>query len=221
MVSLVRKSLICIIILFSATITHAQYGFKAGVNIPNVTVDSRTFTVPEVNNKIGFNIGAFISIREYETFSLRSGLTFERKSIEGKRFATPSGSSAEMSVDYLIYSITGKYTFLEWYSKTSPYLLFSPRLNFYLGNDYSSNPQLSQSQEDIISDKMRKIGFGISMGGGIEFMRDKNVIPFLEVQFSPDFFNSYDSEIISFKSNSIEAMVGIRFDNSFKFGILK
>jgi hypothetical protein len=220
MKSTIKTLLTFIIILFFSTLSHAQFGFKAGVNIPNVTVDSRTFTQPEVKDKIGFNFGAFISIREYETFSIRSGLTFERKNIEGKRFATTSGASAEMSVDYLIYSVTGKYTFME-YNKTSPYLLFSPRLNFYLGNDYTSSPQLSQSQQDIISDKMRKIGFGLSIGAGIEFMREKNVIPFIEVQFSPDFFNGYDSEIISFKSNSIEAMIGIRFDNSLKVFIGK
>jgi hypothetical protein len=201
---------VIILLLLGSTDTFAQYGFKAGINIPNVTVDRRTFTPPEIENKIGFNIGAFINVKNYTNFSIESGLTFERKMIKGKGFATFSNTSAEMMVDYLIYSVTGKYTFLE-NEKTSPYLFISPRLNFYLGNDYTSSPELSQSSKDIISDKMKKVGFGTSIGGGLEIMRDNDVIPFFEVQFSPDFFNAYDSPDLKFKSNSIEALLGIRF----------
>jgi hypothetical protein len=207
--NITKKVLFFSIFFFISMNAKAQFGFKAGINLPNVSVENNySFINIETENKIGFNFGAFVNVKEDRSFSISTGLTFERKKIKGKGFINPfSTQTAEQQVDYLIYSVTGKYTFLEL-EKTSPYVFLSPRLNFYLGNEIS--PTIPQSQQDIITDKMKKLGFGLSIGGGVEFARNNPVIPFMELQFSPDFFNAYDDRFISFKSNAIEIMIGAR-----------
>lgn len=194
---------------------NAQFGFKGGINLPNVTAKNKynNFKI-DPENKIGFNAGIFLDIAKIEGIQLTSNLTYSKKMISGNYGFTQLVVTygTDLSVDYLIYSLSGKYNFLERRSQINPFIYFAPRLNIYLSSAATeSDSKVPHSVQDIISDKLTKFGFGVSIGAGIDIETETKVMPFVEVQFSPDFFNAYDDGYLSFKSNSVEALVGIRF----------
>lgn len=207
------KIVILLLTFIVSTNANAQFGIKAGINIPNVSVDNGYSNVKiNTDEVIGFNFGAFLDFKQYNNFTLSSGLTYQRKSIKGKGFANPlSTAEAEMYIDYVVYSVTAKYLFVPK-ENTSTFLSIAPRLNFYVGNKYEPKGfTLSQSQRDIVTNNIRKLGFGVSFGAGIDFARKSSVSPFFELLFSPDFYNAYEDGLLSFKSNAIEANIGLRF----------
>lgn len=206
--------IIPVLIFFVVTSLHAQYGLKAGINIPNVSVN---YNYVEPENKIGFDIGILLDIAKIEGIHLTSTLTYSKKSISGRfGYDQSSPGQTDISVDYLIYSLSGKYNFLNQKEDVNPYISFAPRLNIYLSNSYTGGsggeaPPLEVIQ-DFISDKITKFGLGISIGAGFDVKTTSPVSPFFEIQFSPDFFDSYDDGFLRFRSNSIEAMLGIRIN---------
>ena len=139
-------------------------------------------------------------------------MSYVRKQISGRfGFVNPSTSDmAEMSVDYLVYSLIGKFNVFEM-QKLTPYIYFAPRFNVYLSNNYEQEVQeVPQSTRNVISNNLTKFGFGVSLGVGTSINTGSRVTPFFEAQFSPDFFNAYDDGYITFKSNSFELLAGIR-----------
>lgn len=216
------KNTILIVLIFTALTAFAQenigFGFKAGVTIssPTTEIASGYTNNNELNLKTGVSylFGGYIDLIKTENIIISPELYFNKKttSLEYKYSygSTVSKTTGDFSADYLVFGLEGKYFFN---SKTYlPYLIAEPRLSFYLGDNIdNTNTTIPLSMQNYISERYKKIGFGLNAGIGIKFVKKTNVDFFLEALYCPDFYYSYDDNAYKAKNTGFEFKFGIGF----------
>jgi hypothetical protein len=213
-----KKLLIVIIVLIAVTAnaqTGRGFGFKAGVNFSNpmYTLDSKDANV-NLTGGMGFMAGAFVDLINVKGLTLSSELYFNRKIGKGE-IGFPGiymnqtiYTSADARIDYLVFGIMGKFNMD--FEKITPFIILEPRVNFYI-NDKVTVSNNVYFDENFVSDQIRKIGFGVNLGLGMDFIKTKNNRTFFEILYCPDFFNTYEDGLGKVKSNAIEIRLGTTF----------
>ena len=88
------------------------------------------------------------------------------------------------------------------FSKVSPYAIAGPRFDILLHR----NPDGFQ----VVIDKFNTIDAGVTVGVGAEINLSR--IQFLtEVRLSPNLTNSYSTDILTVRGNSMEFLLGLRW----------
>ncbi len=195
--------------LFSQSIYSV--GFKAGISIPNVSIDNKLQnTNIEISNKIGFNAGIFVNILSAGQFKLSSELYYNQNFVNVKSSYTYSQfvNSTDYKVEYIAYGLISKYHFTK--SSIKPYIFAGPNLSFYIADGpISSTYSIPNGTLIQITDNINKTIFSISLGGGVEFKVSKKTSIIAETQFIPGLMNTYEEASISAKTNSLEFKTGL------------
>ena len=213
----IKSIILGIILLASLNSLFAQgkhsLGFKAALTLSNPSIDvTSTSAKIDLTNKIGFSFGGFFDLIQSDKFTLQTELYFSRKIIKADYIPSfyENPSNYTHRVDYVIYGVSFKFNFIE--KDVSPFVYLEPRLNFYLRDkSIEASEEIPLNTNDLISERMTKLGFGVNLGGGVDLMRGTDFNFFLEVQFCPDFFNAFEDGYVEAKSNSIEFRIGYGF----------
>jgi hypothetical protein len=218
------KNTIIIIILFTALSVFAQekinFGFKAGITVTSPSADIPTeylkYNDVNLNTGISYLFGGYIDLIKSEKLTITPELYYNKKTtsveylikdLSGNVYSKIKGDA---SADFLIFGIEGKYFF----DKKSylPYLIAEPRLSFYLGDDIQNTSfTIPPATKNYISDRYKKLGFGLNLGAGMHFVKEKSFNMFFEALYSPDFFNILDDNEYKIKNTGFEFKVGIGF----------
>jgi hypothetical protein len=150
-IQLMKKGLLLFVCAISlATLTQAQvrFGFKAGVNLANVTGD-----IDGNSMKIGFNAGAVAKISVSESFSVQPELVF---SSQGTKYDFED-TEVKMNLNYLNLPIMAQYN-------TSGFVLEAgPQIGFLM----SAKAKAGDMSGDI-KDGLKSIDFGLAFGAGYQ-----------------------------------------------------
>ena len=65
------------------------------------------------------------------------------------------------------------------------------------------------STKNYVSERYKKLGFGMNTGFGMKFVKEKGFNLFFEVLVCPDFFYSYDDNAYRIKNTGFEIKTGI------------
>jgi hypothetical protein len=116
-----KKLVLSFIIFFAfSSISLAQIGFRAGVNLSNQTFDTSTSSSFEASGKIGFLIGVNYEIGFANTIAVRPGLEYALKGTS----ITFNGADANSNFDYLEIPVDFVYKTGSFSVYAGPYFAF-------------------------------------------------------------------------------------------------
>ncbi len=195
--------------IFSQSYNPNRIGFFIGPALSNLTIDfdiNTTEDEAENKKKIGFIAGASIDLLTSERFTLYSELYFNRKVGEGSRTGPTVGfTKVETTIDYISYDISGRFDLAG--KSVIPFIFAGPRIDFYL----SDKIKTQVFPVSKISEKITRVGMGITGGIGLEFYTGEKFSFQTSLQFSPSFYDIYEDDYTNVKSNSFELKVGTKF----------
>jgi len=214
-----KKLILLVIVVLGFTILNAQlnlsYGFRTGFVIANQDFD---YSVLDYNsNEIsldlekhyGLIIGPSIGLFKESNIDLIFEFNYVQKGMiyeidhydeDGNNLGTIDFNNR---VEYLSLLILGEFS----YNSTVklPYLIIGPRIDILIG--YKSEDNLF----DDVYDDFESFDFGGSIGLGYELNLWESYNFLFEIRFSPSFTNSYETELLTVKNNSVDFLTGIKF----------
>ena len=188
---------------------HAQtlqgYGVKAGVVIANQDFDYTFGFGFDTNDRTGFDIGVYAEWFDLAFFSLLTEVHYIQKGMKHEeRRITEFGELPprkwDSRVDYLSFPVLAKITIQA--NRYSPYFMMGPRIDLFLG--YNSDLLEGLYDEFERVDIGGDFGIGVGDNGG-------PVKVLLELRYSPDFSNAYETDLLKVKNNSFEILFGLGF----------
>lgn len=214
-----KKSILLVIVVLGFTILNAQlnlsYGFKTGFVIANQDFDYSVLDynsneiILDLEKHYGLIIGPSIGLFKESNIDLIIELNYVQKGMiyEMDRYDENGNNLGTINfnnrVEYLSLLILGELS----YNSTIklPYLLIGPRIDILLG--YKSEDNLF----DDVYDDFESFDFGGSIGLGYELNLWESYNFLFEIRFSPSFTNSYETELLTVKNNSVDFLTGIKF----------
>ncbi len=207
-----RKQLFAIAILsFTVANSFAQstprLGVKFGVSFSEQQFKYTAFS-SDFNRIAGANGALSVEWISHPHFNILTEFHFIQKGMTEKQIETtesgpePTGAlTFKNRVNYFSVPILAKMSLT---NKTiSPYLIAGPRVDFKLGYESAFLGE--------VYDQFKTITFGASVGIGSELNVGQNFTPLLEVRYSPDFTNSYSTDLLTVKNQSLQFLVGVKF----------
>lgn len=201
-----------------------RFGFKGGMSNSTqnvkVTRDSEAPSEYTANYRTGYTFGVFADVLWYKYITVGTGLDFFQKGYKHELIET-----TEQGVLGPAYIVTNQ-NYLIWnvYAKISPpglesvhpYIIVSPRLDFFLGykeytSDFESIPNEEVKYENFILENYKSVSPSISFGAGVEI--DK-IIPYsilVEFMYVPDLFYPYDETRYKAKNTAWSISAGLKF----------
>jgi hypothetical protein len=199
--------LLCILFLNGQLIN--SYGLKTGLCMANQDFDFSNEINWDLQTRYGMRIGLFLELFENASFNLLLETSYAQKgmNVEFDMYSDfePTNNTITFNnrVDYLEFSIFGKYAVN--LSKLKPYFLVGPRIDFLLG--YKSE----KGAFDEVYKKFESVDFGFSIALGLEIQLIKKYTFLFEGRYSPTMTNSYKTDILEIKNQSIDLLTGFKF----------
>ncbi len=163
------------------------------------------FDTEEFNNtknyRLGWNGSLFAEMMNKTYWRWVTELQYNQK---GAIDELPTGEKFNNRIDYISFNNFIKIR-EEEYSIT-PYLIAGPRLEYRLATSPQNNP-------DIINN-FKLLHLSFSVGAGVEFMRWRPWIPFIEFQFNPDITNAYRNaalDDLQIRHRAFELRIGLKY----------
>lgn len=207
-----RKLLLAIAILALAVANSfaqptQRFGLKLGVSLSNQQFDYTSFS-PDFGQIAGTNVALTAEWLSHPHFNILTEFHFIQKGMTEKQIETNESSPNPVGVltfknrvNYFSVPVLAKGGFE---NKAAAFYLFAgPRVDFKLGHE-------STFLNDVY-DNFKTITYGASMGLGAELNVGKDFTPLLEVRYSPDFTDSYSSDLLTVKNQSLQFLVGVKF----------
>jgi hypothetical protein len=122
---------VCAIAITTFTQAQVRFGFKAGVNLANLTGDA------DGDMKIGFNAGALAKISVSEAFSIQPELVF---SAQGTKEDIGGDDDLKTNLGYINLPILAQYNTSGFTIETGPQFGFLISKKFKMGDDSEDIP---------------------------------------------------------------------------------
>lgn len=199
--------------VFSQSYNPNKIGFFTGPSLSNISIETNPIQYSPAQDKVkfGYTAGISLDLLTSERFTFYSELFYHKKFGE-TLISTPFDNIIiKYNISYLSYDLSVRYDLA---GKTAvPFVFLGPRIDFYLADEISTGSSavpfpLSKNE---VSEKIKRIGMGLSGGIGFEFYTGGIFSVQTSIQFSPSFYDIYKDEIIRVKSNSFELKIGSRF----------
>jgi hypothetical protein len=171
-------------------------GFKAGLNLANVTGDD----VGDTSNKSGLAAGGFMSYSITEIFAIQPELLFTMKGTKA------SDEDVSWSINYLEIPVLLKVT-LPTDGKIKPLLYAGPGFGFLLSSKQSDGTEVD------VKDFTASTDIGIIAGAGIDYKMETSAITF-EARYEVGMTSigkEEDGETPDIKNSVLTFMLGYGF----------
>ena len=199
--------------------TSLELGFKAGAGMAKVNIDGVDF-------KMGGSGGIFLGIKTSETFSIQTEILY---SMKGMKIDLMGLGEYNWKLNYIEIPILVKKA-LSAQGKVRPVFFGGPYLGLLSSAKHSiSVPLAGLDEEQDIKDYFTSTDFGLTVGGGLDWMMGESGKLTLDLRISISLGDIFDDpsgvddylavEDESLKNMSIFFMVGYAFDLSKKSDI--
>ncbi len=161
------------------------------------------------NYRLGWNGSVFVEMMNKTYWRWISELQYNQK---GAIDQVPTGEKFNNRIDYISFNNFIKIREEEY--AITPYLIAGPRIEYKLSThpqDKSGN--IVNPSIDIINN-FKPLHVSFSVGAGVEFLRFKPWLPFIEFQFNPDITNAYRNKDLSdlqIRHRAFELRVGLKY----------
>jgi hypothetical protein len=205
--------LLSALILLVPTKGDAQFPKSIGAKIACTSaaqVFDYTDFRPDFERRTGVNAAVFLEWFDGAPFSLVTQLEYAQRGMRLK-FAQIGQTGPEIigyfyqynRIDYLSLPIVAKLSLP--YQTISPYAIAGLRLDFMLG--YKSDGNSFNS----VYDGFAKTIYGATFGAGAELKVFQGFPVVLEARYNLDLKNSYKTQYLQVKNNSIDVWLGIAY----------
>jgi hypothetical protein len=202
-----KRVLLLVLVVFAAApqvlSRSLSYGIKGGLALSNQNFDYTAIGDPDFDNYMGFEVGLFAELPLISKASAMAGLNYTQRGLKVKALATGYAGrlytvESRSHLDYLSLWAALKVHLALGSGRT--YLLAGPRLDMKIG----SHGELSDLYDDFSGSV-----FGGTIGLGQEYSA-KVVTLLLEITYSIDFSDAYESAELTVKNRSFGFLVGVR-----------
>lgn len=181
--------------------TKVQAGFKAGLNLANLSGDD----VEGLDSKIGFAGGGFLAIDASEQIRIQPELLYTMKGAKDEE----QGIDVKLKLNYLEVPVLVKWM-IPTQGTVLPSLFIGPAAAFNMSAKVSGEEGGISIDIDI-KDEVKDIDFGLIFGGGLDFAAGSgNFI--LDVRYTLGLSSiddtDYDDDV---KNGAFSAMIGYAF----------
>ncbi len=197
--------------ILSQSYNPNKIGFFIGPTLSNISIETNPMQYSPAQDKVkfGYTAGISLDLLTSERFTLYSELFYNKKSGKTLIPSPFDNLTITFSIHYLSYDLSARYDLA---GKTAvPFVFLGPRIDFYLADKTESRFFSSSSIVNQVSEKIKRIGMGLSGGIGIEFYTGGKFSIQTSLQFSPSFYDIFKEDYIGAKSNSFEFKIGTRF----------
>ncbi len=172
-----KSMLVTVLMVTSAITVHAQtVGLRSGMNLSNMLMKMGDEVMSE-NLKMnpGYHVGVALDFPIEDWLSIESGLLLSKKGFKVSEEGDGYSSEAKMNLLYLNMPVTPKATInagkVKLYVVAGPYLAYgiSGKTKYtmtYNGDSESESDEIKWG-DDPENDDLKRIDFGLSMGGGV------------------------------------------------------
>lgn len=176
-----KKIIVVLLLVFinSNAQENVRFGLKAGLNISKLTI-SGVDVSPEINSKLGFHAGGFLSIKISEKFGLQPEVLYSNQGYKTKIVENFDEYKIVANLNYISIPIM-----LKFYPAKKFNIEVGPQLSFLLNHkrivEYSPfaatfDPTIPNSitAEVDYEDLTQSIEFGLNTG--VSYQINKNII---------------------------------------------
>ena len=162
----------------------------------------------DTKRRVGFNAGIFAEWLDVPFFSVLTQVEYAQRGT-GEEFVVTGPSGPEpigtktlyARLDYVSVPVLGKIILQT--GQISPYVLAGPRADFLLG--YKSDEGLFSG----VYDSFKKTTWGGSAGIGVQVKSLLPVTLIAEARYNFDFADSYRSDLMNVRNNSVDFWLGV------------
>jgi len=222
------KKILTLVMLFVAIgsyTLHAQgtteIGLIGGLNYSNVSGDG----IEDNSSKLGFAIGGFLTFKLSEQFALRPEIYYTNKGTDLEFKESDSGTDYEYSIEaegtislnYIEIPILGVFSlnqninifagpYLDYYLSGTTEVESKETLRQYTGSEWVTETREESNSEDIESDDINSLGYGLTFGGEYLFGQFS-----IGARYSLGLSNIPDDADDELKHSNIQLLVGFYF----------
>lgn len=177
-----------IIILIAVNFANAQsqFGLKGGLNISSIGGDAQG-----VNSKIGFHIGGFAFIRNWDKMAIQPEFVFSRQGVQ-----LAENSDVKVHYDYLNVPVM-----FDFYASENVFFMAGPQLGILV-----SAKATDGNQSVSVKNQLNSMDFGFGLGLGI----DSNDVVF-SARYNIGVTSTSKSNEGTFPNRVFQLSVGFKF----------
>lgn len=167
-----------VILFFGATLSQAQIGIRAGVNLADWSIsggDSQDEVVDSDRTTflIGLNIGLTLEFPLSESLTLQPEIHFIQKGVKDKsRSSDPIQYESKILINYVEFALMARYNVLDFGESSGLYLGLTPYFGYGLSAELNYEDDEQSFDFKLIFDEfsfLKRIDYGIGLGLGLNF----------------------------------------------------
>lgn len=204
-------ALCALVILFVGGTVGAEpvsFGIAGGLALSEQDFDYTQFGDPQFDRRTGLLLGAFAEVHASGPVYGSLGLAYTQKGISTTVREADLGDEVVGTRDikaYVEYAVVGLALKIRpELGRVDPFVMAGPRLDIKIGDN--NEPGF----DEVYSDFAGSV-WGLTFGGGMEFAVTPAISALLGVAYNLDLEDSYETDLLTVKNESIDLVTGIRF----------
>jgi hypothetical protein len=190
------------------------FGVKGGITFSNQKHDYTNWLNIENHYVQGFNGSVFGEFLNNKVVNLYSEIGYDQRGyaipiLRTDEFGNPIGEvEFKYKTHYIFVTLGAKLKHASKYF--TPYLLFQPRINFYLNYTQKPPEDWPEIESPVLRD-FKNVMFDAGIGAGVELNRLLPFKVFFEGSYFPGIITSYSTGYLNVKEYSFNFKIGINF----------